>query len=421
MGHLYYPGFYHPVIDHVLISFWWYNQTTSVVSCLFISSALLFYLKPKRITNSLIFSFSLLLLVLFKVNIAAFLSPIVLLLLFHDKRTREKAFIIYMITAVLFFIVLLLFRIDPYFFVKAYYGAKNIPSEPGSMRQFFWENYSDEVLATYQYLFPVIISFILLFPVILINISKKASRKNIIYVLFCVIGIFLCFYGQVTNNDLNVIDIPIVLLSIYFLILFCVNNKFLSGNLIRMVSLSFLLGMLLLNYHSLTYAKDKFRVWVSGYYIYHEPPPAVLFPVVSTSFFRGFMAGPIFHNILSNLDDTYNKYIKNTDQADYHVLFGPRLDFAYAMYKIKPPKNLPIWWGENAFARGVPFGYTNRLIENFQKADIKIAIFGANSQNHAIDFTFYPEAINQYLSENYEVNYIGNLAVFTYPGWKIGN
>ena len=93
---------------------------------------------------------------------------------------------------------------------------------------------------------------------------------------------------------------------------------------------------------------------------------------------------------------------------DNKIYIGPRIDFGYAMFNVKPAKGFPLWWGEGVES-GVPRGATKKLVNRFEKSDFKMIITLSG------DLAYHPSEIREYLDHYYSSYKIGYLLVWVNP------
>jgi hypothetical protein len=79
------------------------------------------------------------------------------------------------------------------------------------------------------------------------------------------------------------------------------------------------------------------------------------------------------------------------------------MEFAYALFSIRPPKGLPILW--EAFEADSPA--SREMVGRFKAADFDLCIVLHN------DYVFYPSAFLEYLSSAYDAQQVGELTVHT--------
>jgi hypothetical protein len=133
----------------------------------------------------------------------------------------------------------------------------------------------------------------------------------------------------------------------------------------------------------LNFGVARYRVFTVGahrFFEWQEP-----LPNPGTSFFPGMRTGP-------HLRDAMSDIARILQEAPGTVFFGPRLEFAYAVFGMPSPKDLPIWWDP-----GTAFAHEDEpaLIEVWRQKHFKTLIFLGD------DFTYYPYLITRVIDSNY--------------------
>lgn len=170
--------------------------------------------------------------------------------------------------------------------------------------------------------------------------ARLASARSAISLFALAAGT----YGFISNNDLKVVDLPLQLLSGIFLIALPEGSKMkltIPGpwKLYLVAFLSVLTSV------SIAQAVTRHRVQIMGYGLFFEYE--LRDAPLSNDFFRGLDAG-------NNLEAAIERISDLTSLPNRRpIFFGPRLQWAYAAFRIGSPRNEPIWWHPGvAFAQG---------------------------------------------------------------------
>jgi hypothetical protein len=213
---------------------------------------------------------------------------------------------------------------------------------------------------------------------------------------------------MMTNNDFNIIDLPIFYsFAILVISLSIYNIKSKNIKSFSSFILYFLLTMAII--YALKISINRFRIRAIGPGMFYELSSFNLSKKSNNVFFKDLITGNNLINTIKNIDLSLDKINKNN--FDEKVFFGPRIDFGYASHKIKPIKGLPLWWGEGPESGGVPKSQTVIALNNLFKAKPLIGIF--------YDFTFLPSDLINYFENNYKKCLVGNLTVYYLTNLKI--
>jgi hypothetical protein len=89
----------------------------------------------------------------------------------------------------------------------------------------------------------------------------------------------------------------------------------------------------------LAIARDRVRSIGYGRFFEYQLDSAP----VQSGFFKGVYTGPVFRNVLAQAEDVLKQRTGAT------VFFGPRMQWAYAAFKLPSPPGQPIIWAPGAF------------------------------------------------------------------------
>ncbi|MEJ7607466.1 MAG: hypothetical protein WKF37_14670 [Bryobacteraceae bacterium] len=129
----------------------------------------------------------------------------------------------------------------------------------------------------------------------------------------------------------------------------------------------------------------------------HELEPAVS----ETGFFRGMRSGAIFKEVYAQVDDTLKKF------QGRRIFFGPRMQWAYAAFKLPSPLGQPPWWHPGV---SFPIAETGKYISAFTQMQNDVLIFLKN------DTSYYPPELVKAVQENYSEDQLSQLTVYQRSG-----
>ena len=386
----------------------WYNQLTSILTVIFLSSVALF-LKKKNSYSILLFFLSLLVLLLGKPNVAGITIILVFLLMLVNKKYRILSTLIFILAALASILLLKLLNIDILVVCFNYLNSSNKVTIVPIILRNLWIGDHWEVIQSIHFSIPIILvsAHIFLYTYYK-NTLVKTYIKNKELALIVVVSFIVSFVGMSTNNDYNLVDLPIfysLLILFDFLLYKKIKNNIFKRIFIFMISIS----ILVLVIQGLQISIKRTRIAAIGSGSFYEMPIILLNQYYPNNFFKYLRTG---HNLLATIKniDLSLEVIKK-DKRNFKVFIGPRIDFAYAMFDIKPIKGLPLWWGEGSDSGGVPKGKTTIALNNLYKTKPLIGIF--------YDYTFLPSDLINFFENNYIKCIIGNLTVYYSKGLKI--
>lgn len=374
------------------ISWWWYNQITSVVGCLFLSSALLLLKKPNETFSQIAFVLLTALLMLAKPNVAIILLSFTLLgfLSVSDLRSLITKLILY--AFILVAIILLINKINVIDLILNYRTAGGRILQLQNITSFFWLNDMWESKQTVKFLAPSLVGLIIMILNIAFFRSSRLSAQNkegLIYLFLCSIGIITGLIAMATNNDHNIIETPIILFGITAIMIGFQSQ--IGANIKRIVSVLLLLSFTFLIGEGLNISWGRLRIMSVGPGNFYEKLP--LTRISSPLFFNRLNAGPRLMNVLHEIKMIVGENNNNQNNIS-GIFFGPRIDFSYAAFGLKPPRGLPLWWESFSDSRNTR---TKDLIYKFKNNRFRTVVFLLN------DYTFIPLEIINYLNSNYDV------------------
>jgi hypothetical protein len=393
------------------VSWWWYNQVTAVLSCLFLSAALLLVSRsPQSAFDHVAFVVSAALLSLGKANVAGPLLVLVFALLIAIPRLRRKGTVLFGFAGALALAVLVIFRIDPLETLASYrYFAGDALSIPRTVR-FLLLNESNEVVQTFALIMCSGVAVVLVLLRVRVSPSGKRNvpriemalipikKEEVPYVGIGFLGMGVGLWGMMTNNEFNMSDAAVMLLGIAAVTL---PPKIRPTRTRRqsLIAALMIVSTVLLATNGLRYTVLRYRVRGVGPGAFFENAP--LTTLAAPPLFRGVSVGPRLVRVLADMNAVLADagYI---GQPDAPVFFGPRIDFGYASYGIRPYRGLPTWW--EFFGQDGRDG-TDEMVKRFKSARFKLCIFLHR------DYTFFPITLMSYLNQAYEVYDVGELTI----------
>ena len=204
----------------ISISYWWYNHTTAVIACIYVTASLLLYKEPEKRFSNIVFVIAAVLLSLSKPNMAGILLvSTFLILMFTIIRIRVLS--LFFIAALCSLLFLFLSGVNPVELINSYTIASGRALSRANFMMFFYYTDLWESAKTLTFLSFSALGFLLTVisaACYLLSANKISSDKltgtggarivSIAIGLFC-IGTGIISMG--TNNDYIMTDPPLIL------------------------------------------------------------------------------------------------------------------------------------------------------------------------------------------------------------------
>lgn len=399
-------AFYIVFVTTVARTLWWYNQITSVVSCFFLSAVFLLIKEPNDKQNKIIYFISLTLILLCKVNIIVPLVFIVQFLMLISKRTRKLSLILFFLSLIASSsMILFLLKASPIDMLANYLISSTRVTN--YLSNIFSVLFSPINISEPRFSIAFIAIIITLFFLAVIfhfyksyKSEKKIVNKNNEYeaAFLGLVGVFISLLGLLTNNDYNFNETPILFLGISFFYLNCLN-KSKSKNLYFFAGFTIPLIMIaIMGFYNMS---SRTVVKTVGDGLFYENTE--LTKLSEPFLFQGMSVGPRMVEVLKDMDYVMSNYLEDVSGHNIHIFFGPRIDFGYAIYGIKPYPGLPLWW--EIYSNGNTTA-SQKMVEHFMKAKFKMCVFLKE------DYTFIPHQIIEYLQHDYQQKNYRELTIY---------
>jgi len=215
----------------VPVAWWWYNQVTAVLNCLFLSAALLLYQRPQSMFSQTALIVSTTLLSLAKPNVAGPLLILVFGVLITIRHMRRSVIVLFGCAGVLALVMLVLSRINPLDVVASYRYFVGDALSIRRMARFLLLNDSYEVVQTFALIIPSVLAMVLVLLRVQVSPSNKdytssitvmlppIKKAEVPYLAIGLIGIGVGVWGMMTNNEYNMSDAAVILLGIAAVVL----------------------------------------------------------------------------------------------------------------------------------------------------------------------------------------------------------
>jgi hypothetical protein len=164
--------------------------------------------------------------------------------------------------------------------------------------------------------------------------------------------------------------------------------------------------LLLLGGVALIFGETRVRVRYIGAGAFYSSEPLVEIPGIA--FFQGFHVSPRLREVVEEVEEAVVDYGAQSEDGQLNVFFGPRMEFAYAAFRIQSPTQLPIWYHPgNSF----PEGQIQAVSDSWLSHQFDVCIFLRAGES--ADFTYMPPDIVHSIETEYQRVDYPEIVVFT--------
>jgi hypothetical protein len=381
-------------------SFWWHNQLTAMSAALFLCAALLFVSRPQERWAQAALAGTAVLLSWSKANSAGLLLLGAALVFLFSRRLRLKGLAVLAGSGLASLLLLLALGVDVPAMLGSYFVGASRVAQSGGFATYFIVNDSDEAKRTLMLVAPAIA--VLLATLVVVVRSRPRSEQWASLVL-CLIGVATGFVAMGTNNDHNMVELPVIAIGISGLLRLAmpaIKSRPLAVALPALLAAT--LATIAVN--GLGYAVDRHRIMSAGQTIFYENTTLETFS--EPPFFRGLRAGPMLTGTVKDIQAVLNLNHWN-HRLDASAYFGPRLLWAYPAFGIRPAGGLPLWWQE--YLEGLP--RTRDAVSAWVAAHFELAIFFRGNGAEG-DYTWLPASLLASLHNDYDAWAWGHLVIW---------
>lgn len=381
-------------------SFWWYNQVTAVMACLFATAALLVHQQPEDRVGLAALCLTTGGLLLAKPNVALPLLLLVLIALLISRTSRRAALIAAgagLVVGALAFLVLL--GATPAAYGQALSDAGGRATSIESWLRFGLENNSVEAAWTFALLIPVGAA---------LGIAWAAGLIRRREALVLGAAVITSFTGVVTNNDYNSVDLALVV-AVGLTIVASAHAAPEVAQVARRARAMVAVALVVIIAGGAVSAEDRDRIAAPGDF-YQDTRLTTLPAEPRLRAFDGLHAGPRLVEVTRDVAQVVERIHEARGDVEPSIYFGPRLQWAYPALRERPAAGIPVYW--EPFQ--APSARSDRMVERFAKANIEYAVFLRE------DYTFIPKAMIDLLASDYiRADVTPTLTVYHRPGARI--
>ncbi len=376
------------------LDFWWYNNVTSVAATVSFLSCLAFLKRPLRATTQVSWVVSFALLCLMKPNVAGLLAAgsVLLALLATRHRTR---FAVLTLTGFLLAIAFLAFNGISLKGMLASYAAA--AAGRGALSTFGFRGYSELYLTRIAV---CLIGMSLPFLPWLSRFAtavRDANLQKIAYLLLFVLAPLISLFAMFTNGELKEVEWPLFIAAASILLFEYFGHHW----RLRRFYVAFLCALAV---STLYLGAVRIRVAGIGRHTFFEWNDATVSP--GKPFFQNLTSSSQFRSVLGQI----GQVLKDNPSP---VFFGPRLEFAYAVFELSSPRRLPVWWHPGTSFRAAD---EPELLAAWRAHHFATLIFLKD------DYTYYSLPFLRIIKGTYhQDNGFPGLTVFHADAQRIGN
>jgi hypothetical protein len=323
----------------LIFSYWWYNSVTTVAATLLFLSCLLYLKEGPRAGTQISYVASLALTGLMKPNVAGPVICVSVILLFLAMPSKIRVLALSAAATAVALAILALNHVSVAGMISSYFMV--LRQRGAAQTGGFYDVTRQDQLRTLVLLAPLLLPYLAWWPPFREAIASR-DRRRIAFLLLLLAALGLSSVAMKTNGDIKDVEWPLVICSGVLLLREVVLNPRFGARWTILVRV-YACALLVLAFADLYLGATRYRVLLIGQHNFFEWQQPL--PNPGTSFFAGMRASPRLHDAMTGIAQALQKDPGTT-------FFGPRLDFAYAAFRLPPPKDLPIWWDPGtAYAR----------------------------------------------------------------------
>jgi hypothetical protein len=402
---------YTQAVTALVTSCWSHDWTSAVIAALFYTAVLAWREHPDGPSLGAIFLLGVVLL-LSKANYAGVYYVLALVgLIAADLNAPKigirKNLVLFgsMIPAAV--AALLACRISPLALFRSYLEAGDRVLSARHAITYLLLNQSWEVKQTVALLLPALVCVVYIFRLRWCSGRKDAdsfvltvriSRREMAWLPLLAIGPTAAVIAMATNNSYRMGELPPALISLACLYVIFRDSRW--TRLRRLAARGLLLSVVAMAGNSIRLSVTRFSQ--SEHLEGNFYDPRGLVSISAWPYFDGLMAGPKLAAVLLEMQGVLRDqgYL---GKPNAKVYIGPRIDFGYAVFGIRPVPGLPLWW-ESYSNADLP--KTQVMVERFKQAGYERIILLQG------DHTFFPATLVDYIRSSYQGSEIGLLTVY---------
>jgi hypothetical protein len=337
----------------LVIPFWWFNNSSAVSVVLLILSALACLRQPRHFFPWMSLSLALAMVLASKPNDLPACLVVLALLATRDRWQWAKTLSACAAAAAFFLLLCYAALMPPLALLHSYVEIGRLRGSPLRMvafRDTLWPEIGFQILFILMVLF--------CFAVLLAICARRQPTRWPILAVCAIAGLtsieMICTNTEIKTNDLSAVLVAAAMLCLHPWEAQEVSAK-------RKTVLAGLLSVFLVmaGFFSVTHL----RILGIGEYKYYEPLPT---KTIQSGFFTGLDASPRLQRVLAQSAEALSRYPARP------VFFGPRMEFAYAVFNQPLMRGMPLLWDPGNMFSSERFP---GLLLTFQQEDPGLLIF----------------------------------------------
>jgi len=363
--------------------YWSYNDTTLILAAVFFLSCLLYISNPMGVAVQASYCASLMLLALFKGNMAGLTIAGAVTLLFLSTARKARMVLLTMGAAVGATTILLLNHVPIGAMLKSYLG---VAGRRGSITV----GLAYGAFSPFERHSSVFWICVLSLPLLgvlpqLVKRVRQRDWRGIASALLFPLSLLIVIYGLRTNGDLRDLECT-ALLAAVGVVTFGLrwNGKFLSRITIAILCAS-IAG-------DLYFGASRIEIYQGGPHIFFEWTDNN--HRIESGFLKNMRVGGPMVELQREI-----KQAVDSNPGPY--FFGPRIDFNYAVQGLPSPKGFPVAWCPETF---FPIADEPKIMENWREDHLRTLIFlkdqfAGSAPGGA--YTYYPQEFLDLIRSEY--------------------
>lgn len=316
----------------LILDFWSFNAITVIAATIFFLSCVLYLDRPTILRTQISYAASLALLGLMKPNVAGTLGIIGVALVFVAMRAKARVSVLTLIAIAMTIGFLVINGVSVPGLVNSYRAAA---VDRGRLTAHgFYEASTLDILRASLCLGSLCTPFFIWWQPFIAAV-RRADTSVVCRSLLLVVAPLISVYGMFSNAELKDVELPL-LISAGAVLLFGVSGAAVAIQERRpRLSRFYVAFLCALVASDLYMGARRYKVQGIGmhtFYYWNDSGPVRGIP-----FFGNLQASARFRATLDQIGQVLGR-----NQGP--VFFGPRMEFAYAVFGLPSPKHLPVWW-----------------------------------------------------------------------------
>jgi hypothetical protein len=365
------------------LCFWWYNNSVLILAAIFFLSCLAYASQSRSVSVQCSYFLSLTLLSLMKPNIAGLtiVGGVVFIFLVTDRRIRLILLTLGAAAAVV--VVLAINHVSIPAMLESYLSVAK--SRGGIGARYGYNQMTD--FEKHSGLFWIAVLSIPLLGLVprTIRLISRRDWRGVAWSLFFLLSLLVALYGLATNGEFRDVECTVLLAAGGVMTFGLRWNAALLRRFYIAIVCATIAG-------DLYYGATRIRVYSIGSHLFFE------WQDNQQRVDNGFLKDMRVSSKMIEIEQEV-KLALDTNPGPYY--FGPRLDFNYAVFGLRSPDQLPVWWQSGT---SFPLSNQTHLIQVWEDHRFQTLIFlKSPSRRHTglEGYIFYPQEFLDTIDRGY--------------------